>query len=334
MFIERATRRLACQICGDATGTTYQAPERMFGLGGCFTYLECSGCGCVQQLSPPADLTPYYPPNYYSFQEEEPADFLPGGWRLRIFRARNQAQFFGGVLRPVVKWKERPDFAWVVPLFQHTGIRRLDARILDVGCGLGLLLKRLRQAGFSRLVGCDPFLPEPITQGSELIIHACAIDQLLPDERSRFDLIMFHHSLEHIADPIGPLMAAEALLAPNGVCLIGTPVSSSEAWQTYRADWVELDPPRHFFLHTHRSLTMAARQAGLRVERIQQDGGPLEFWGSELYRRGLTLMTSEGRFRTPADVFSAEEMQSFAERSARANAAGAGGRALFYCTKA
>jgi len=38
-----------------------------FGLRDEFRYLECGACRCVQLVDVPADLSKYYPPNYYSF---------------------------------------------------------------------------------------------------------------------------------------------------------------------------------------------------------------------------------------------------------------------------
>lgn len=325
---------LTCGICGHAQGTRHIATERMFGLGGRFEYFECGRCGCVQLTTPPDDLAPYYPPTYYSFQEPDPDETLPAArWRRRLFRARNQAQFFGGPWAAVTRWRSRPDFDWVPALLRHTGVRRLDARILDVGCGSGGLLKRLRQSGFTNLVGCDPFLSSPITFATELTIHACAIDQLLPREAGRFDLVMFHHSLEHMVEPIAPLRAAAGLIGPRGRCLVAIPIASSVAWDTYQTDWVELDPPRHFFLHTSRSFEIAARAAGLRVVRVEQDGGPFEFLGSEVYRRGMTLTMADGRFRDLSQVFTREEHDLFARRAQDANANGRGGRAIFYCER-
>src|SRR6266542_2348018 len=143
----------------------------MFGLGGEFEYCECGACGCVQLTSAPADLAPFYPSTYYSFHEPSRPDLLPtGGWRRWLFRARNHAQFFGGPLAPLANRRARPDFAWVPSLLRHTSVKSLDARILDVGCGSGKLLKDLRQAGFSQLAGCDPFLDAPIAEPPELRI--------------------------------------------------------------------------------------------------------------------------------------------------------------------
>ena len=59
----------ACKICGNSVGNTlYTVREMMFGTREEFEYLECAQCGCVQLWNVPADLSPYYPPDYYSFE--------------------------------------------------------------------------------------------------------------------------------------------------------------------------------------------------------------------------------------------------------------------------
>jgi hypothetical protein len=50
-----------------------------------------------------------------------------------------------------------------------------------------------------------------------------------------------------------------------------------------------LDAPRHFYLHSRKSLTLLVERAGLRIEHLYCDSFALQFWGSEQYRRGIPL---------------------------------------------
>lgn len=60
----------ACNICGNDKGNRqHEAREMAFGLRDKFTYLECGSCGCLQLLNIPADMSRYYPGDYYSMQE-------------------------------------------------------------------------------------------------------------------------------------------------------------------------------------------------------------------------------------------------------------------------
>ena len=57
-----------CRICGNKEGNVlYLAREMMFGLREEFTYFECAQCGCLQIAEFPADMSAYYPDDYYSF---------------------------------------------------------------------------------------------------------------------------------------------------------------------------------------------------------------------------------------------------------------------------
>ena len=116
-----------------------------------------------------------YPQDYYSF-EELPAPKVSGRSLIKqwLFRKFAAAQIFGGNglwsllagLRPVGRFED------VSKLFRHTNVSTLDARILDVGCGSGKLLRRLLEAGFCRLKGIDPNLPNEIKFETELCIQA------------------------------------------------------------------------------------------------------------------------------------------------------------------
>jgi hypothetical protein len=139
---------------------------------------------------------------------------------------------------------------------------------------------------------------------------------------------MLHHAFEHMPDPLATLQAIAQRLSPQGVCLIRIPIASSYAWEHYRTNWIQLDAPRHFFLHSLQSLGRLTRQAGLRVENILFDshGGALVV--SEMYKRDISLAED-----IPMNLFSPEELQSFEEQSKRLNHEKRGDQAAFYLVR-
>ena len=319
----------ACQICGEERGTTHAVREMMFGFRDTFHYFECAGCGCLQLTDPPAEMARYYPQDYYSF-EELPAPKVSGRNSIKqwLFRKLAAAQIFDGnwfwrllaSLRPVGHFED------VSRLFRHTNVSTLDARILDVGCGSGKLLRRLLEVGFRRLNGIDPNLPNEIRFGTELCIQAKTLEQVNDRE---FDLILFDHSLEHIADQIGTLKTVQRLLSRDGVCIVQIPIAASDVWKDYGVDWVELDAPRHYFIHTPASFRIAANRAGLEVYHLEYEGVAGAYWISELYKRDIPYF-SKDHLIEPTSMFSAEELAVFEQRAEQANAAGHGGRGAFY----
>jgi len=253
----------------------------MFGLRTKFHYAECSGCGSLSLVDPPTDYSIYYSSAYYSFSrvggtKESIKDFL---------RAKRDAAYFdgGGFLgRFLARHFEDGALLSVSKL----SLPR-DARILDVGCGSGKLLGRMSLLGFTNLSGLDPFLSEEIRNGDGIKIRNAYLEDV-SDEK--YDLVMFHHSLEHVEDPRHTLLCAGRLLKEHGICLVRLPVLG-HAWEQYGTNWVQLSPPRHLWIPTEKAMVRLAESAGFKIETVEYDSTPLQFWGSELCQRDVPLNT-------------------------------------------
>jgi 2-polyprenyl-3-methyl-5-hydroxy-6-metoxy-1,4-benzoquinol methylase len=180
-------------------------------------------------------------------------------------------------------------------------LRRLrmkaGTKILDVGCGNGRLVAALHRAGFRDVTGADPFLArEPSEREQPRFLR-----KDIAEIEGVYDVVMFHHSFEHVADPRAVLAHAERLLRPGGQCLIATPNLDSRAWREYGAAWVQIDAPRHYFIFSDRSLGVLTEDTRFVIEHIRHDSTAFQFWGSELYRRGIALSapSSPARSRLP-----------------------------------
>lgn len=306
-----------CRICGGGADLSVQATERMFGLGGEFWYDRCGSCGAVQLRDVPADLGRYYPDDYYALgaaagtRRAVPAAVR----RLRDSLVFGRARLFGRWIEPLLspgmlQWR-----GWL----EGAGATR-RSRILDVGSGSGAPLRRLRDQGFLHVLGLDPFVDRTISYRGQPLVRKGSLD----DVSGEWDLIMFHHSLEHIHDQRGTFARVAELLAPDGCCLIRIPTVSSQAWEEYQDRWVQLDAPRHLMLHSTESLARLAASVGLQVEAVVHDSTEFQFEGSEWYRRGRPLTEL-----SPA-AFSPEQRRAFADRAAALNAEGRGDQAAFY----
>jgi SAM-dependent methyltransferase len=246
----------------------------MFGLRESFPYFQCARCECLQIRDIPEDLAKYYPANYYSMEAPLPGPkgFPTDAMRRLGARFRLQVWNFG-------RTKRREIFDW----FRLSGAG-FDARILDVGCGRGALLHELLLDGFRNLRGADPFIAKDLEYPNGITIKKSPIWDL----EGTFDLIMMHHSFEHMPEPKRVLEAAARLLAPGGNLLIRIPVLGF-AWREYGPDWFQLDAPRHFYLHSRKSLAFLAEKAGYRIDAVVYDSKAAQFWCSEQYRRDIPL---------------------------------------------
>lgn len=168
------------------------------------------------------DLSPYYDVDYYSFQDDG-ADSIS-----RFFRRRRDASYFGG-LSPIGEAVRRFKHDPLLVNLGRVGLNR-DQRIFNVGCGAGNLLNCLAAIGFRSSREVDPFSKEPTTTPNGEVLEKIHPRDLL----GTFEVIMLHHSHEHILDPCHELPEAGKCLAPGGFCVVRLPAPSSEAFSGIR----------------------------------------------------------------------------------------------------
>lgn len=319
---------MECRICGrENQQDTYTVREMMFGLRDSFTYFQCHHCGCLQIAEFPAEMERYYPDDYYIKQEQNTTsgpdipEWLHTMMGGPLFSTMPPSISDEAVEKTLIKKA-------VLYYFQGSGLNR-QSRILDIGCGSGSFLCALSKIGFTNLHGVDLYLKASITYDNGVTVHKGSIDNV--DSDSQWDLIMFHHSLEHMDNQLAVLQTARQLLAPGGFCLIRIPIVSSASWEQYRVNWVNFDAPRHFFLHSVESLACLAEQANLRLYKTIYDSTSFQFWGSEQYQRDIPLYDPRSFAVTPFhSLFSPTEIAHFETQALQLNYEKRGDQAAFY----
>ena len=298
-----------CWVChGDKTSARYSAREMMFGLREQFNYVECSNCGALQIESVPDDMSRYYPSNYCSFGARGLLRILKDE-RLRYVAT-------GKSLLGWAIWRWKP----MTSEFVDVPNVAKDAAILDIGCGAGQWLEELYFRGFRRLFGVDRFAPDSVCRLEPFRIMRRTVLDLATDG-ARFDFVYAGHSLEHIAEQRETVRAIAALLKPGGKFRFLVPWVSSEAWEKYRTDWVQLDAPRHFVLHSRRSLEILAESAGLRLTHLECNSGSMQFWGSEQYLRDIPLRSRRSLSRCkPPGIFTQAQIAAWEREAGELNA--------------
>jgi SAM-dependent methyltransferase len=113
--------------------------------------------------------------------------------------------------------------------------------IVDVGCGGGYVLGRLRERGY-RVAGIDPS-PVAARFGVQRGIPIVSSFYPARHDLGRFDLVLSSGTLEHVPDPVGFLRAHRGDLAAGGAVVISVPSSGP---------MIELGDPS-MLLHEHLS---------------------------------------------------------------------------------
>jgi SAM-dependent methyltransferase len=312
---------MSCRICGRNTGNqTFDVKEMMFGLPETFRYFECSNCGCLQISDIPTDMAKYYNLTYFSPNSPRKLNlkYTTKRLMLKVNKAVNKKIFKKYVLSAF----EQP---FVVNLARDESLCDNSA-ILEVGCGAGGLLLTLKNLGFKNLLGIEPYSECKINPSLNVFKGTLTEVSL----KEKFDLIIFDHSFEHIPNQLTTLNRVSELLSDKGICLVRIPVKTDYIWSQYGTCWVQLDAPRHFFLHTVRSLQLLSQKAGLKVEKVLFDSTELQFWGSEQYMKNIPLRAKNSYAINPGkSIFKRREIKKISRKAKALNRKAQGDQATF-----
>lgn len=310
-----------CRICGNTQNNSlYIGKERMFGLYDEFLYFKCSDCGCLQIKDIPDDMDKYYPFDYYSYLSKDNSLSLKGriaNYLLKkALKTRLGKRNLIGDLACLYNRYYKDAYFYL-----DKSTCNYDSKVLDIGCGNGGLLNQMSLLGFRYLTGVDPYLEKDIHYSNGVNV----LKKDMFDISSQYDLIMLHHSFEHMTNPYKVFAHLHQILTDEGVVIIRIPLIDSYAWRKYNMNWFQIDAPRHFYLHSVKSISCLANKTKFVINKIDFDSSEGQFIHSEKYLRNISLY--EG-YDIPKDVLAA-----FKKKSEELNLLMDGDQACFYLKK-
>lgn len=288
----------ACPACGARERRVLHAAlrDRLFAAPGSWDLQECLACGSAFLDPRPTEASIGLAYERY-FGAERPLEAGSIGSR--------RAAILNGHLNRALGYDLHPSsrLAWLVPLFPKRrwraewSVRHLRrppgaARLLDVGCGTGEFLVRMREAGWE-VAGIEPDAASAeIARSKGLDVQQAGLGDARLDDGA-FAAITLNHVLEHLHDPRAALERCRALLRPGGVVWIATPNIASLGHARFGRDWFGLDPPRHLVLFSPRALEDAL--AGFaEIRRIRAYRADLTYPASEALHGGGDALSARG----------------------------------------
>lgn len=139
------------------------------------------------------------------------------------------------------------------------------ARVLDVGCGRGVVLGALADRGIE-VHGVE--VDADATRGADPRAHIRIAPRLADAgyAADSFDEVLIWHVLEHLHDPRGTLEEVHRILRPGGRLVVAVPNFSSLQARWSGAAWFHLDLPRHLYHFPLRALVGLLEDLGFAVE--------------------------------------------------------------------
>jgi SAM-dependent methyltransferase len=186
-----------------------------------------------------------------------------GDWYDDEYIAHRKQTDFGPLTR-VYNWAMERHDRRKLALAQRYVALGAASRVLDLGCGAGTFLAKVRARTGAQVTGVD-FKDLSHLAWMREIEFRCGRPQEQDFGLRRFDLITLWHFLEHDYQPLDTLALAREWLAPQGLILIEVPRLDSVSFRLFGSRWPGLQAPQHTALYSRETLCAMVARAGLRI---------------------------------------------------------------------
>jgi SAM-dependent methyltransferase len=231
-----------CLLCGAHRSSLFiTAQDDLTGRPGRFTFVRCERCDFIYQ-SPRLTvehIRPFYDAEYLAHRRRN-------DWGLL-------SPLFAAAMNSLDREKLR-----IVE--RYAPLDRRSA-VLDVGCGAGTFLDRVRRQRGALVAGVDfvDLSRQSALQQTEFH-HGLFYEQNVGN--ARFDVVTMWHFLEHDYDPLRSLSHARQALKPGGLLVVEVPRLDSVTFRLFGDRWPGLQAPQHTSLYNREMLLNMVARAG------------------------------------------------------------------------
>jgi 2-polyprenyl-3-methyl-5-hydroxy-6-metoxy-1,4-benzoquinol methylase len=258
----------ACPACGGAARRDWRTglTDEVFGVApGTWKLVRCEACGAAWLDPRPTkgSIMRAYA-RYYTHARVEESEEAPRGVKTALRNGYLRARW-GYTLDPAWSWGRyvlSPERRAAIDLLvRHLPRPTGKVRLLDVGCGNGAFLVRMRKLGWE-VHGLEPD-PDACAAAAAagIDVSVGTLEDVSWPEAS-FQAVTMSSVLEHLHRPREALHACRRLLVPGGTLHVVTPNTEALGVERFGVHWRGLEAPRHLTLFNRGALSRLLTACG------------------------------------------------------------------------
>ena len=207
-------------------------------------YVICGKCGCHSQDNP---MDTNYNENYWEGDVIDPDGKKRNFIEEKDFKIKN---WYGDITKFTNKF--------------------INAKVLDVGCGLGFLLSSLKtqyKTGIEASSFCVDFIKKNFKDISIYRGESHNLNKIL--DNMKFDVIIAYHVIEHLDDPVDFIQNLKMKLNKSGKLIIGTPCVDSLSSRYFGKNY-RLYNKSHKIILNEKSLKKLFKDNGFKIIKVEK----------------------------------------------------------------
>jgi 2-polyprenyl-3-methyl-5-hydroxy-6-metoxy-1,4-benzoquinol methylase len=258
---------MTCYLCGTEGYVIYRdLHDKIFGAPGKWDLKKCRNPECeliwLDPMPTESDLHKVYE-TYYTHQVNGSSANNVGKRNLLLRPFHLVLKFGHKLLVHITGMDQALSQAQLDLSSMYLTSNRIGS-LLDIGCGNGVFLDRMRSLGWNvQGVEVDQKAASVAEKVFNIPVFVGTLEAASHSSES-LDAITMNHVIEHVHDPIALLQECARILKPGGYLIVVTPNARSLGHVRFGQYWRGLEPPRHLHLFSQSTLQGSAHKAGFR----------------------------------------------------------------------